>query len=76
MEKPSPKKYLAAGEGSLVKGCHASTPALPKLAPPKAGAKTQRANPPDTAFRRFYDRGDLPIAVDHRGMKNVIHWKV
>ena len=35
-----------------------------------------RQNPPNTAFRRFYERGDLPVAVEHRGMKNVICWKV
>ena len=26
-------------------------------------------------FRRFYDRGDLPIALSH-GMQNVVQWKV
>jgi hypothetical protein len=26
-------------------------------------------------FRRFYDRGDLPIAIDH-GQQNRIFWKV
>ncbi len=47
-----------------------------KPSPPKAGAYQRRANPPNTAFRRFYERGDLPIAVDHRGSKNAIAWKV
>ena len=44
--------------------------------PPKAGSTSRRDNPPNTAFRRFYERGDLPIAVEHRGTKNVISWKV
>ena len=44
--------------------------------PPRAGAFEVRQNPPNTAFRRFYERGDLPVAVEHRGMKNVICWKV
>lgn len=44
--------------------------------PPSAGAYKRRENPPNTAFRRFYERGDLPIAVDHRGSKNMIAWKV
>eukprot|EP00884_Botryococcus_braunii_P021737 jgi/Botrbrau1/8247/Bobra.0001s0005.1 len=70
------RKYLAAGCGLLVKGGRDARPVLPMLSPPPAGAKARRANPPDTAFRRFYDRGDLPIAVDHRGMKNLIRWKV
>lgn len=41
----------------------------------RSGAYRRRANPPNTAFRRFYERGDLPIAMEHRGMKNVIRWK-
>merc|ERR1711918_170414 len=27
-------------------------------------------------FRRFYERGDLPIQVEHRGVHNRIGWKV
>ena len=41
-----------------------------------AGAYKARVNLPDTQFRRAYERGDLPIAVEHRGYKNVIKWKV
>jgi len=41
---------------------------------PKAGAVARRQIPP-TEFRRFYDRGDLPIAVAHRN-KNAVDWKV
>jgi hypothetical protein len=44
--------------------------------PPKAGAFEQRSNPPNTTFRRFYERGDLPISVDHKSFKNAIKWKV
>jgi hypothetical protein len=40
------------------------------------GAFHIRENPPNTAFRRFYERGDLPIAVDHKSFKNAIKWKV
>merc|ERR1719453_2413420 len=29
-----------------------------------------------TEFRRFYDRGDLPIQIAHRGTGNLISWKV
>lgn len=42
---------------------------------PKSATK-ERKNPPDTEFRRFYERGDLPIQVDHGGVKNKIAWKV
>ncbi len=33
-------------------------------APPKAKAKKVRANPPNSELRRFYERGDLPVAMD------------
>lgn len=35
-----------------------------------------RANPPNSEFRRFYERGDLPIAIDHSGSVPKIQWKV
>lgn len=44
--------------------------------PPVCGAFRQRANPPNTEFRRFYERGDLPIQIEHRGVHNRIGWKV
>jgi len=44
--------------------------------PPSCGAFKQRANPPNSEFRRFYERGDLPIQVEHRGVHNRIGWKV
>jgi hypothetical protein len=43
---------------------------------PVAGAFKKRENPPNTEFRRFYERGDLPIAVKHQGVGNRIDWKV
>ena len=43
---------------------------------PCVGAFKPRQNLPDTAFRQAYERGDLPVAVEHRGLKNVIRWKV
>lgn len=52
-------------------------------------AYKERANLPDTTFRkyvfygvigdfrcRFYERGDLPIQMDHGGVRNMIAWKV
>ncbi|KAM3144243.1 hypothetical protein pb186bvf_003705 [Paramecium bursaria] len=44
-------------------------------AAPKAGAYDQR-NIPVSDFRRYYDRGDLPIKVDHQGSVNRIIWKI
>ena len=27
-------------------------------------------------LRRFYDRGDLPIRIDHKGVGNLIKWRI
>jgi len=43
--------------------------------PPKAGSTTQRPVP-KTEFRRFYDRGDLPIQIFHGAVGGKIAWKV
>lgn len=81
MGKPDPTGFLRKGEGKLIKSTmrvqeEDTKDTIIKPTPPKAGAFKQRDNPPNTAFRRFYERGDLPIAVDHRGSKNMIAWKV
>ncbi|KAL7539918.1 hypothetical protein ACHAXR_009707 [Thalassiosira sp. AJA248-18] len=36
----------------------------------------ERPNPPNTEFRRFYERGDLPVQIEHGGCHNRIAWKV
>jgi len=41
-----------------------------------AAAFCPRANPPNTELRRFYERGDLPIQIDHGGVVNRLAWKV
>lgn len=41
---------------------------------PFAGAMRRRRIEP-SEFRRFYDRGDLPIAIQH-GPQNQIYWKI
>merc|ERR1719281_1441595 len=42
---------------------------------PRAGATLQRPVP-KTEFRRFYDRGDLPIQIYHGAVGGKIAWKV
>ena len=37
---------------------------------------SMRANPPNTEFRRFYERGDLPISVEHTSAGTKVGWKV
>lgn len=43
--------------------------------PPKAGAFQAKHSGP-TAFRKFYERGDFPIALEHDTKGNKIAWKV
>ncbi|XP_001636723.2 parkin coregulated gene protein homolog [Nematostella vectensis] len=43
--------------------------------PPAAGAFAERSVAP-TAFRKFYERGDFPIALEHDTKGNKIAWKV
>ncbi|ELK09963.1 Parkin coregulated protein [Pteropus alecto] len=42
--------------------------------PPAAGAFKERPTKP-TAFRKFYERGDFPIALEHDSKGNKIAWK-
>jgi len=44
--------------------------------PPKAGATDQRDDRTPTEFRRFYDRGDLPLQVAFDGASRKVQWKV
>ena len=43
--------------------------------PPKSGAFEKR-EVPASEFRRYYDRGDLPIRVDHQSSLPKLVWKV
>ena len=66
---------MRAGEGSAIKmGARKRVQIQTK--PPKAGAMRPRPNPPNSEFRRFYERGDLPVRVEHRAGGNHIKWQV
>jgi len=75
-EQKAPAQFLTRGGGnggscsSLVKGRQAEKPKAPR-----SGAFQVRRIQP-TEFRRFYERGDLPIAIQHKGVGNKIDWKV
>ena len=65
----SPRKvtfeHTKKGDGMKIKaGLLKSSREDPK--PPKAQAFKTRANPPNTLFRKFYERNDLPVAVEHK----------
>lgn len=76
----SNETIAVSGSAQPVKGSGGATSSLSKgrqvapSEPPKAGAKNRRMIPP-TEFRRFYTRGDLPIAVSHKS-KLAVDWKV
>lgn len=42
---------------------------------PKCGA-FQKRDVPQSDFRRYYDRGDLPIRVDHQSTVAKLNWKI
>lgn len=44
--------------------------------PPSAGAFKVKRNTRPTEFRRFYDRGDLPLQVSFSGAHRKVAWKV
>merc|ERR1719217_1477689 len=48
---------------------------LQPVSPPRAGARSRRPIS-KTEFRRFYDRGDLPIQIYHGAVGGKIAWKV
>ena len=78
-----PSGFMRKGTGSggtvVVKvDPDSSGPASPSKHSPKRQhtAFAPRPNPPNTELRRFYERGDLPIQIDHGGVANRLAWKV
>jgi hypothetical protein len=69
------KATLKKGQGIGGKTCSLLMPKeVASTMKPVAGAIKRRAIVP-SEFRRFYDRGDLPISIEH-GPQNKIQWKV
>ncbi|KAF4675070.1 hypothetical protein FOL46_002986 [Perkinsus olseni] len=50
--------------------------ARPDCIPPPIAGAYRRKPIKASEFRRFYDRGDLPIQISHAGTWNRIQWKV
>lgn len=63
---------LLTCEGFTVKSLLKNAKVVP---PPTVGAFAERPSKP-TAFRKFYLRGDFPIALEHDTKGNKIAWKV
>ena len=47
-----------------------------KVSGPARAEATRIRNSKPTAFRKFYERGDFPIALEHDTKGNKIAWKV
>jgi len=87
-DKPDPRGFTRKGEGNggtmIPKAAKQLTSAevaqeAVRSKKPKMlthPAFVARPNPPNTELRRFYERGDLPISVDHGGVANRLAWKV
>ena len=72
----APNQYRRKGQGLGGTTSSLQKPAAkPVAAPPRAGAHGRRGIA-TSEFRRFYDRGDLPIQISHSGLTNKILWKV
>nr|XP_033795024.1 parkin coregulated gene protein isoform X2 [Geotrypetes seraphini] len=71
-KKTKTKKGVKPSEGFTVKAMMKNSIVR---GPPAAGAFKERPAKP-TAFRKFYERGDFPIALEHDSRGNKIAWKV
>lgn len=87
IQKPHPQRFLKKGNGtgglspveSLAKvSLLSSARSIEKPAggEKKSTAFSKRANPPNTEFRRFYERADLPVQVDQNGSLPKLAWKI
>lgn len=79
--RKTPTDYLRRGTGTGGTDARPVTEPEEKRHTPKSKlmdfqAFAERPNPPNTEFRRFYERGDLPVQVDHGGVSNRVAWKV
>ena len=80
--KVTPKSFLRKGTGTgglcdigLATKAAAVRDGRAVVSKPKAaGAFKKRPNPPNTEFRRAYERGDLPLSI-FQAVKNRILWK-
>ena len=81
-ENVTPKKHGGRSRGGSaieVEGGGVGAAAVDDVASSRQiefSAFAERPNPPNTEFRRFYERGDLPVQIDHGGVNNRIAWKI
>jgi len=68
-------KATLVGKGGATSSL-ASPASKPQAQAPVAGAFDVRRDASPTEFRRFYDRGDLPLQVAFDGAQRKVQWKV
>ena len=89
VQKPHPQRFLKKGNGTgglspveskekVKQLCSAQTFATDARGKNQGRitAFSKRANPPNTEFRRFYERADLPVQVDQNGSLPKLAWKI
>lgn len=82
LSKPTPKSFLKKQTGkaptseTLRELNETKKSSVAPVRKVKGEALKERMNPPNTEFRRFYERGDLPIAIDHGSVKPKVSWKI
>lgn len=82
VSKPHTELYLKKGSGNGGKLSRSSfqpgseAQRQRPLEKQRETAFSRRGNPPDTDFRRFYERADLPVQVDQNGSLPKLAWKV
>lgn len=81
----SPKNFLKKGDGNKILATTTMPPVgsgnkSPDRSPAgspafEKTATARRGNPPNTTFRKFYERGDLPVQINHDHPRS-IQWKI
>lgn len=72
----SPKNFLKRGDGAkLLSPKKLKLPPRPHTSYTTGESTRLRPNPPNTTFRKFYERGDLPVQINHDHPRS-IQWKV
>lgn len=72
----SPKNFLKRGDGNKLLSPKAGSPeGRPRSSFGRKESTAKRSNPPNTTFRKFYERGDLPVQINHDHPRS-IQWKI
>jgi len=82
-KRRTPDSYLKKGEGKTAAIARKKQEPVRssgkvtryrKKQPKNRESTSKRANPPNSIFRKFYERGDLPVQIEHTVQK--VQWKV